>query len=115
MRELAEHCDVHRELQGRRHGALRPDYASLKAINPRLVYCSLTGFGQTAVPRARATTYIIQGMGGLMSVTGERDDEMAARKRWAAGGRILFTGMYATGGHSGLRCATPSARVKASI
>lgn len=51
------------------------DYESLSAINPKLVYCSITGFGQTG-PRAEEPGYdfIIQGMGGLMSVTGERDD-----------------------------------------
>ena len=50
------------------------DYASLSRINPRLVYCSITGFGQTG-PRAQEPGYdfIIQGMGGLMSITGERD------------------------------------------
>ncbi|MFI7864027.1 CoA transferase, partial [Acinetobacter baumannii] len=47
------------------------DYESLSAINPKLVYCSITGFGQTG-PRAEEPGYdfIIQGMGGLMSVTG---------------------------------------------
>ncbi|MFI8143205.1 CoA transferase, partial [Acinetobacter baumannii] len=51
------------------------DYESLSAINPKLVYCSITGFGQNG-PRAEEPGYdfIIQGMGGLMSVTGERDD-----------------------------------------
>jgi len=52
------------------------DYAALSAINPRLVYCSVTGFGQTG-PRAAEPAYdfLIQAMGGLMSVTGERDDK----------------------------------------
>ncbi len=50
------------------------DYESLSQINPKLVYCSITGFGQK--PRAAEPGYdfIIQGMGGMMSVTGERDD-----------------------------------------
>jgi len=50
------------------------DYASLKSINPRLVYCSITGFGQTGpyAPRA-GYDFLIQGMGGLMSITGEPD------------------------------------------
>ena len=50
------------------------DYASLSAINPRLVYCSITGFGQDGPDAARAGyDFMIQGMGGLMSVTGEAD------------------------------------------
>ncbi len=50
------------------------DYASLKAVNPKLVYCSITGFGQTGpyAPRA-GYDFLVQGMGGLMSVTGEPD------------------------------------------
>jgi len=51
------------------------DYASLSAINPGLIYCSITGFGQTG-PDAHRPGYdfLIQGMGGLMSITGEPDD-----------------------------------------
>src|SRR6478752_6091368 len=76
VRELAAHCDVFVENfkvgDMARYGL---DYASLKAINPRLVYCSVTGFGQTGPYADRAGyDYAIQGMGGLMSVTGERDD-----------------------------------------
>ena len=56
----------------RRYGL---DYESLIQLNPKLVYCSITGFGQQG-PRASEPGYdfIIQGMGGMMSVTGERDD-----------------------------------------
>ena len=51
------------------------DYASLKAVNPQLIYCSVTGFGQTGPYANRAGyDYLVQGMGGLMSVTGEPDD-----------------------------------------
>ena len=52
------------------------DYASLKSINPKLVYCSITGFGQTGPYSERAGyDFMIQAMGGLMSVTGESDGE----------------------------------------
>ena len=51
-------------------------YDDLKLINPKLVYCSITGFGQTG-PRKKQAAYdfMIQAMGGLMSITGERDDK----------------------------------------
>lgn len=51
------------------------DYASLREINPRLVYCSITGFGHTG-PYARRAGYdfLVQGLGGLMSITGHPDD-----------------------------------------
>ncbi|WP_322997291.1 CaiB/BaiF CoA-transferase family protein [Castellaniella sp.] len=52
------------------------DYASLRALNPRLVYCSITGFGQTGPYAERAGyDFLVQGLGGLMSVTGRPDDE----------------------------------------
>jgi crotonobetainyl-CoA:carnitine CoA-transferase CaiB-like acyl-CoA transferase len=57
------------------------DYASLEAVNPRLVYCSITGFGQTG-PYARRAGYdfMIQGMGGIMSVTGQPDGTPGASR-----------------------------------
>ena len=62
------------------------DAARCWPLNPRLVYCSVTGFGQTGPYRERAGyDYAIQGMGGLMSVTGERDD--LPRRRPAEGRR----------------------------
>ena len=74
------------------------DYASLKAINPRLIYCSITGFGQDG-PFARRPGYdfMIQGMGGLMSITGERDDLPGGGPQ-KAGVAVtdIVTGMYAT-------------------
>ena len=100
VRELAEHCDVFIENfkvgDMARYGL---DYASLKAINARLVYCSLTGFGQSGpyAPRA-GYDYIIQGMGGLMSVTGERDDLGGGPQKVGVAVSDLFTGMYATVG-----------------
>jgi len=74
------------------------DYASLKAINPRLIYCSITGFGQDG-PYAKRPGYdfMIQGMGGLMSVTGERDDLPGGGPQ-KAGVAVtdIVTGMYAS-------------------
>lgn len=69
------------------------DYDSLKAINPRLVYCSITGFGQTGPYKERAGyDFMIQAMGGLMSVTGEADG--SPMKAGVALADIL-TGLYA--------------------
>ncbi|NUG11283.1 CoA transferase [Acinetobacter seifertii] len=74
------------------------DYESLSAINPKLVYCSITGFGQTG-PRAKEPGYdfIIQGMGGLMSVTGERDDlPGGGPQKVGVAFSDLATGLYST-------------------
>ncbi len=73
------------------------DYATLKAINPKLVYCSITGFGQTGPYRERAGyDFAVQAMGGLMSVTGERDDVGGGPQKVGVAVADLFTGMYAT-------------------
>jgi glutaryl-CoA transferase len=106
IRELVKRCDVFVENfkvgDMARYGL---DYAALQSLNPRLVYCSITGFGQTGPYRERAGyDYAIQGMGGLMSVTGERDGLLDAEGRLVAAGpqkvgvavADLFTGMYAT-------------------
>jgi formyl-CoA transferase len=74
------------------------DYDTLKAIKPDLVYCSITGFGQDGPYAHRAGyDFLIQGMGGLMSVTGERD-ELPGGGPQKAGVALtdLMTGMYAT-------------------
>jgi crotonobetainyl-CoA:carnitine CoA-transferase CaiB-like acyl-CoA transferase len=78
-----------------RHGL---DAASLRALHPRLVYCSVTGYGQTGPYRDRAGyDYAIQGIGGLMSVTGERDDlPGGGPQKVGVAVADLFTGMYAT-------------------
>jgi crotonobetainyl-CoA:carnitine CoA-transferase CaiB-like acyl-CoA transferase len=99
-RELAKHCHVFVENfkvgDMARYGL---DYASLRAINPRIVYCSVTGFGQTGPYRERAGyDYAIQGMGGLMSITGERDDLGGGPQKVGVAVADLFTGMYATVG-----------------
>jgi crotonobetainyl-CoA:carnitine CoA-transferase CaiB-like acyl-CoA transferase len=76
VRRLAARCDV--VIENYRVGTLKRyglGYEDMKAINPGLVYCSITGFGQTGPYRHRAGyDFIIQGMSGLMSVTGERED-----------------------------------------
>ncbi len=78
------------------------DWASLHALNPRLVYCSITGFGQTGPYRERAGyDYAVQGMGGLMSVTGPSRAEIADDASGGGPQKVgvavadLFTGMYA--------------------
>jgi crotonobetainyl-CoA:carnitine CoA-transferase CaiB-like acyl-CoA transferase len=74
------------------------DAASLLARFPRLVYCSITGYGQTGPYRERAGyDYAVQGLGGLMSVTGERDDlPGGGPQKVGVAVADLFTGMYAT-------------------
>jgi crotonobetainyl-CoA:carnitine CoA-transferase CaiB-like acyl-CoA transferase len=98
IRELVQHCDVFVENfkvgDMARYGL---DFASLQAINPKLVYCSVTGFGQTGPYRERAGyDYAVQGIGGLMSVTGERDDLGGGPQKVGVAVADLFTGMYAT-------------------
>jgi crotonobetainyl-CoA:carnitine CoA-transferase CaiB-like acyl-CoA transferase len=99
IRELAKHSDV--VLENFKVGHLKRyglDYDTLKTIKPDLVYCSVTGFGQDG-PYAHRPGYdfLIQGMGGLMSITGERDDLPGGGPQ-KAGVAItdLMTGMYAT-------------------
>ena len=74
------------------------DYARLATDNPRLIYCSITGFGQDGPYKDRAGyDFIIQAMGGFMSITGERDDLPGGGPQ-KAGVAVsdLMTGMYAT-------------------
>ncbi len=99
VRRLAERADV--VVENYKVGQLANyglDYATLSAANPRLVYCSITGFGQTGPHEDRAGyDFIIQGMGGFMSITGERDDLPGGGPQ-KAGVAVsdLMTGMYAT-------------------
>ena len=98
VRRLAVDCDI--VLENFKVGGLAKyglDYDSLRAVNPGIIYCSITGFGQTGPYRNRAGyDFLIQGMGGLMSVTGEPDTV-------PGGGPVkvgvaivdIFTGMYA--------------------
>jgi crotonobetainyl-CoA:carnitine CoA-transferase CaiB-like acyl-CoA transferase len=74
------------------------DYPSLKALNPRLVYCSITGFGQSG-PYAKRAGYdfLIQGMGGLMSITGERDSHPGGGpQKVGVAVTDIMTGLYST-------------------
>jgi crotonobetainyl-CoA:carnitine CoA-transferase CaiB-like acyl-CoA transferase len=99
VRRMAASCDVFIENfkvgDMARYGL---DAARLRDANPRLVYCSITGFGQTGPYRERAGyDYAIQGIGGLMSVTGERDDlPGGGPQKVGVAVADLFTGMYAT-------------------
>ena len=100
IRELVMHCDVFIENfkvgDMARYGL---DYNSLKSLHPRLVYCSVTGFGQTGPYSDRAGyDYAVQGIGGLMSVTGERDDLGGGPQKVGVAVADLFTGMYAAVG-----------------
>jgi crotonobetainyl-CoA:carnitine CoA-transferase CaiB-like acyl-CoA transferase len=97
--ELAAVSDV--VLENYKVGALRKyglDFDSLAAINPRLVYCSITGFGQTGPWSHRAGyDFIIQGLGGMMSITGEADDRPGGGpQKVGVAVADLMTGMYAT-------------------
>lgn len=94
IRRLAPHCQIF--VENFKTGGLKKyglDYASISAINPSIVYCSITGFGQTG-PYAKRPgyDYIVQGMGGLMSLTGEPAGEPM---KSAVAVADLFTGMYA--------------------
>ncbi|CAG2150817.1 Succinyl-CoA--L-malate CoA-transferase beta subunit [Cupriavidus yeoncheonensis] len=97
--ELAAECDV--VIENYKVGQLKKyglDYASLKAIRPDIIYCSITGFGQDGPYAARAGyDFIVQGLGGFMSITGEADGGLGGGPQ-KAGVAIadLMTGMYAT-------------------
>jgi len=99
LRALAEKSDV--LIENFKVGDLARfglDYASLQALNPRLIFCSITGFGQTG-PYAKRAGYdfLIQGMGGLMSITGERDDlPGGGPQKVGVAVTDLMTGMYAS-------------------
>lgn len=99
IQELAQNADV--LIENFKTGGLTQyglDYTTLNKLNPRLIYCSITGFGHTG-PYAKRPGYdfLIQAMGGLMSVTGKPDSE-------SGGGPIkvgvalvdIMTGLYAT-------------------
>ncbi|WEK57658.1 MAG: CaiB/BaiF CoA-transferase family protein [Candidatus Brevundimonas phytovorans] len=99
VRRLAATCDV--VVENFKTGGLKKyglDYAGLSAINPRLVYCSITGFGQSGPDAHRAGyDYMIQAMGGLMSITGQPDGAPGAEPMKVGVAVVdLFTGLYAS-------------------
>ncbi len=99
IRELAMHCDV--LVENYKVGGLKKyglDFASLHSANPKLVYCSITGYGQDG-PYAQRAGYdaAVQAIGGLMSVTGEPDDAPGGGpQKVGVAATDLMTGMYAT-------------------
>ncbi|HAD83510.1 MAG TPA: CoA transferase [Brevundimonas sp.] len=99
VRRLAATCDV--VVENFKTGGLKKyglDYASLAAVNPKLVYCSITGFGQDGPDAHRAGyDYMIQAMGGLMSITGQADGAPGAEPMKVGVAVVdLFTGLYAS-------------------
>jgi len=101
VRQLALEADV--VLENFKVGGLRQyglDWASLSALKPALVYCSITGFGQTGPYAQRAGyDFLIQGMGGLMSVTGRADgEEGAGPQKVGVALTDILTGLYASVG-----------------
>lgn len=114
LQQLAAKADI--VLENFKTGGLQQyglDYAILQAINPRLIYCSITGFGQSGPYASRpGYDFLIQAMGGLMSITGVPDDEAGAGpQKVGVALTDILTGLYATIGilaalqerdHSGL-------------
>lgn len=98
VREIAAESDI--VLENFKVGALARyglDYTSLRAVKPDIIYCAITGFGQSG-PRAPQAAYdfMIQAMGGLMSVTGEADGEPGGGPQKVGVPVVdLMTGMYA--------------------
>ncbi len=99
IRELSKTCDV--VVENFKTGGLKKyglDHVALSALNPKLVYCSITGFGQDGPDAHRAGyDYMIQAMGGLMSITGQPDGAPGAEPMKVGVAVVdLFTGLYAS-------------------
>lgn len=98
VRDLASKADV--LVENFKVGDLKRrglDYDNLKAANPGLIYCSISGFGQTGPYASRAGyDFLIQGMGGIMSLTGLPDDEGGTETKAGVGIADVMCGMYAT-------------------
>lgn len=98
LHELVKHSDV--VLENFKVGGLKKyqlDYDSLKPLKPDLIYCSITGFGQNGPYAQRAGyDFMIQGMGGLMSLTGLADSELGGGPvKVGVAFADIFTGLYA--------------------
>jgi crotonobetainyl-CoA:carnitine CoA-transferase CaiB-like acyl-CoA transferase len=97
VRRLASQADV--VIENFKVGGLKKyglDYESLKQVNPRLVYCSITGFGQNGPYAARAGyDFMIQGLGGIMDLTGDPDGEP---QKIGVAYVDIFTGVYSVVG-----------------
>lgn len=98
IHDMIKQCDV--VIENFKVGSLAKyhlDYATLRTINPRLVYCSITGFGQDG-PRASEAGYdfIIQGISGLMSITGESEACGGSPQKVGVALVDIQTGLYAT-------------------
>ncbi len=97
VRQLATKADV--VIENFKAGGLAGyglDHVSLKRFNPDLIYCSITGFGQDGPYAGRAGyDFLIQGMGGLMSLTGEPDDHGGEPMKVGVAITDIFTGLYA--------------------
>lgn len=98
LHALVRECDV--LVENFKAGGLAKyglNYEAAAAINPRIVYCSITGFGQTGPYRDRpGYDFLIQAMGGLMSVTGAPDTEGGAPTKVGVALSDIMTGLYAT-------------------
>ena len=97
LRQLAEKSDI--ILENFKVGGLAKyglDYESLRQVNPKLIYCSITGFGQSGPYANRAGyDFMIQGMGGIMSITGQPDGTAGAEPmKIGVAFADIFTGLY---------------------
>jgi crotonobetainyl-CoA:carnitine CoA-transferase CaiB-like acyl-CoA transferase len=99
VRELAKTADVF--MENFKYGDLARyglGYDDIKAINPKIIYCSITGFGHTGPYRDRpGYDFMVQGLGGLMSITGERDNKPGGGPQRVGVPIVdMMTGMYAS-------------------
>ncbi len=97
VRLLAAECDI--VIENFKVGGLKKyglDYEGLSAVNPGIIYCSITGFGQTGPYKDRpGYDFLVQGLGGMMSVTGERDDMPGGGpQKTGIATADVFTGLY---------------------